>query len=99
MRNQSCEYLRLAERRGKLNKTDIKNNTLTRDDLVRCVPYWLVYSGCFAVITVGWSPAAVVIAVLSYGLRMFAITGFYHRYFSHKTFKTRRHTSELHHRA
>jgi stearoyl-CoA desaturase (delta-9 desaturase) len=30
------------------------------------------------------------VAVLLYWVRMFAITGFYHRYFSHKAFKTNR---------
>jgi stearoyl-CoA desaturase (delta-9 desaturase) len=33
---------------------------------------------------------AVIVAALLYLVRMFAITGFYHRYFSHRTFKTSR---------
>jgi stearoyl-CoA desaturase (delta-9 desaturase) len=33
---------------------------------------------------------AVWVAALAYVIRMFAITGFYHRYFSHRTFKTSR---------
>ena len=36
------------------------------------------------------APVAVIMAVLLYGIRMFAITGFYHRYFSHRTFRTSR---------
>jgi stearoyl-CoA desaturase (delta-9 desaturase) len=43
-----------------------------------------------AVLWVGWSPVAVWAAVFLYALRMFAITGFYHRYFSHKSFRTSR---------
>lgn len=43
---------------------------------------------CLGVIWVGWSPFAVAVAVSLYFFRMLAITGFYHRYFSHKTFKT-----------
>jgi stearoyl-CoA desaturase (delta-9 desaturase) len=42
------------------------------------------------VIWVGWSPVAVAAAVLFYFLRMFAVTGIYHRYFSHKTYSTSR---------
>ena len=38
----------------------------------------------------GWSWIAVLTAVALYFIRMFAITGFYHRYFSHRTFKTSR---------
>jgi stearoyl-CoA desaturase (delta-9 desaturase) len=42
------------------------------------------------VIWVDWSVFAVGVAVFLYALRMFAITGFYHRYFSHKSFRTSR---------
>ena len=45
---------------------------------------------CFAVIWVGWSWTAVIVAISLYFLRMFAITGFYHRYFSHRSFETSR---------
>lgn len=61
-----------------------------RVDWLRVIPFVLLHLACFAVIWVGWSPFAVVFAVALYGLRMFAITGFYHRYFSHKTFRTSR---------
>ena len=50
----------------------------------------LVHLGCLGVLWVGISKAAVLTAVGLYALRMFCITGFYHRYFSHKTFKTNR---------
>jgi stearoyl-CoA desaturase (Delta-9 desaturase) len=59
-------------------------------DWVRCIPFLAVHAVCFAVIWVGWSWTAVGVAVALYVIRMFAITGFYHRYFSHKTFKTSR---------
>lgn len=45
---------------------------------------------CFAVLWVGVSPIALAMAFALYALRMFALTGFYHRYFSHKTFRTSR---------
>lgn len=57
---------------------------------VRAVPFLILHLSCFLVLLVGISPFAVAVAVLLYLLRMFAITGFYHRYFSHKTFKTSR---------
>ncbi|MDX2198254.1 MAG: acyl-CoA desaturase [Phycisphaerae bacterium] len=49
-----------------------------------------MHAGCLGVIWVGWSWVAVAVAAFLYFLRMFAITGFYHRYFSHKTFETSR---------
>jgi stearoyl-CoA desaturase (delta-9 desaturase) len=39
---------------------------------------------------VGWSWVAVGVAVFFYWFRMFAITAFYHRYFSHRTYQTSR---------
>jgi stearoyl-CoA desaturase (delta-9 desaturase) len=39
---------------------------------------------------VEFSTIAISVAALLYLLRMFAITGFYHRYFAHKAFKTSR---------
>jgi len=56
----------------------------------RTLPFIFLHLGCLAVFWVGVSPVAVAAAVLLYVVRMFAITGFYHRYFSHKTFKTSR---------
>jgi stearoyl-CoA desaturase (Delta-9 desaturase) len=59
-------------------------------DWVRAVPYAAVHLMCLGVIWVGWSPVAVAVAIAMYFIRMLAITGFYHRYFSHRTFKTTR---------
>lgn len=56
----------------------------------RIFPYALIHVCCLGVFWVGWSAVAVWTAVLLYLIRMFAITGFYHRYFSHKSFKTDR---------
>ena len=38
----------------------------------------------------GWSWLAIIVALVLYFTRMFAITAFLHRYFSHRTFKTNR---------
>ncbi|MCG8404998.1 MAG: acyl-CoA desaturase [Phycisphaerales bacterium] len=59
-------------------------------DWFRIIPYISLHLMCLGVIWVGWSPIAVGIAVALYLVRMFAITGFYHRYFSHRTFQTSR---------
>lgn len=56
----------------------------------RAIPNACIHLGCLGVIWVGWSPAAVAVAALLYLARMFAITAFYHRYFSHRTFRTTR---------
>ena len=57
---------------------------------LRVVPFIGLHLACLGVIWVGVSAFAVGVAVALYLLRMFAITGFYHRYFSHKTFRTSR---------
>ncbi|PXF64652.1 acyl-CoA desaturase [Kangiella spongicola] len=67
-------------------------NSLTDDgiDWPRVIPYILLHLTCLFIFVVGVSWIAVVIFIASYILRMFAITAFYHRYFSHKSFKTSR---------
>lgn len=59
-------------------------------DWLRVAPFVILHLACFAVFWTGWSTFAVGFAVFTYGIRMFAITGFYHRYFSHKAFHTSR---------
>ena len=61
-----------------------------RVDWVRCIPFMILHAGCLGVLWVGWSPFAVWSAVALYFVRMFAVTGVYHRYFSHKTYNTSR---------
>jgi stearoyl-CoA desaturase (delta-9 desaturase) len=61
-----------------------------RVDWARIVPFAAMHLACLGVVWVGVSTAAVTVAVGLYLLRMFAITGFYHRYFSHRTFKASR---------
>jgi stearoyl-CoA desaturase (delta-9 desaturase) len=61
-----------------------------RVDWLRVIPFLVLHLACFTVIWVGWSAFAVGFAVTLYLVRMFAITGFYHRYFSHKAFRTSR---------
>ena len=61
-----------------------------RIDWPRVVPFLALHLACGVVFLVGTSKAAIAVAAALYVLRMFAITGFYHRYFSHRTFKTSR---------
>jgi stearoyl-CoA desaturase (Delta-9 desaturase) len=61
-----------------------------RIDWPRVIPFIAIHLACVAVVWIGWSPVAVSVAIALYALRMFAITGFYHRYFSHKAFRTSR---------
>lgn len=65
-------------------------NNSEKIELIRILPFILLHLACFTVFFVGFSSTALIIAVLLYALRMFAITGFYHRYFAHKAFKTSR---------
>lgn len=61
-----------------------------RIDWLRALPFLGMHAGCLAVIWVGTSPVALGVAIALYAIRMFAITAFYHRYFSHRTFRTSR---------
>lgn len=79
--------LRWLDSSAAIQDTDPAENKI---DWLRVIPFVLLHLACLSVIWVGWSPFAVVFAIALYGLRMFAITGFYHRYFSHKAFRTSR---------
>lgn len=61
-----------------------------RVDWVRVMPFAILHLGCLGILWTGTSAFAVWTAVVLYFLRMFAVTGIYHRYFSHKTYSTSR---------
>jgi stearoyl-CoA desaturase (Delta-9 desaturase) len=61
-----------------------------RDELRGYLPFLVMHVGSLAVFFTGISPAAVLVAISLYWVRMFAITAFYHRYFAHRTYKTSR---------
>ncbi|WP_354013044.1 acyl-CoA desaturase [Dyella japonica] len=61
-----------------------------RIDWVRAIPFVAMHLACLGVILVGTSPVAMLTAAALYAIRMFALTGFYHRYFSHRAFRTSR---------
>jgi stearoyl-CoA desaturase (Delta-9 desaturase) len=68
----------------------LSKESAERFDIARVMPFLLIHLLCLGVIWVGWSWTAVGVAVGLYLFRMFAITGFYHRYFSHRAYKTNR---------
>ena len=59
-------------------------------DWLRILPFIGLHLACLGVVWVGVSATAVAAFLISYLVRMFAITAFYHRYFSHRAFKTSR---------
>jgi stearoyl-CoA desaturase (Delta-9 desaturase) len=67
-----------------------KIRDIDRVNWLRCTPFVILHLGCLGVFLVGWSWTAVAAALGFYLIRMFGITGIYHRYFSHRTFKTSR---------
>ena len=79
------------------DNTVIKVDDTNKDkvDWLRIIPFIFIHLACFGVIWVGVSTTALVVCLVSYLIRMFAITAFYHRYFSHKTFKTHRVTQTI----
>ena len=66
------------------------DNGTDRIDWLRAAPFVAMHLACFAVFAVGVSWFALAVAATLYAVRMFAITGFYHRYFSHRSFRTSR---------
>ncbi len=57
---------------------------------LRVLPFIGLHLGCLTAFWTGVSATALTVAAALYALRMFAITGFYHRYFSHKAFRASR---------
>ncbi|MBN1586742.1 MAG: chalcone isomerase family protein [Candidatus Omnitrophica bacterium] len=54
------------------------------------VPFFLLHLACLAVFWVGVSPVALGVFLATLVLRMFGLTAGYHRYFSHRSYKTSR---------
>jgi len=69
---------------------DVVRAKADRVDWKRCIPFIILHIGCLAVFWVGFSWTALVAAVLLYAVRMFAVTAFYHRYLSHRSYRTSR---------
>ena len=61
-----------------------------RINWMKSVPFLGVHAACLAAFWTGVSWKALVLCIALYGIRMFGITAGYHRYLSHKAFKTSR---------
>ena len=72
---------------GKTPPSESEAEIEDRVDWFRMIPFILLHLGCLGVIWVGFSTTALLVALLLYLVRMFAITGVYHRYFSHRTYE------------
>lgn len=62
------------------------------DDIIypATIPFLLVHLATIAAIWTGISRTAAILCVVLYVVRMFGVTAGYHRYFSHRSFKTSR---------
>jgi stearoyl-CoA desaturase (Delta-9 desaturase) len=69
---------------------DDPQGLVNKAEIARMQPFIILHLGCLGVLLTGWSPVAVWTCVALYVIRMFVITGFLHRYFSHRTFQTHR---------
>jgi len=54
------------------------------------IPFVLVHLAAFGVIWTGFTTTAVILCVVLYLVRMWALTAGFHRYFSHRSYKTSR---------
>jgi stearoyl-CoA desaturase (delta-9 desaturase) len=59
-------------------------------NLIKQSAFWGIHLGCLLVFICGFSWAALAVCLALYVIRMFGITGVYHRYFSHRSYKTSR---------
>lgn len=58
--------------------------------LIPTIAYWAIHASCLLAFWTGVSPFQIALCLGLFWIRLFGITGGYHRYFSHKTFKTSR---------
>lgn len=58
--------------------------------VISMVRVLLFHASALFVFVVGWSPLALGVFLLSFFVRLFSISGGYHRYFSHRSYKTSR---------
>jgi len=66
------------------------NKNLDKINWASGLPFVLLHMACLLVFWVGFSWVALAALLISYTIRMFGITAGFHRYFSHRTFKTSR---------
>jgi stearoyl-CoA desaturase (delta-9 desaturase) len=70
--------------------TPVTQNDDEKMDWIASLPFIGMHVACLLVIWSGISWIAVTVCAITAAMRMFAVTAGYHRYFSHRTFKTSR---------
>jgi len=95
MRNNSAATNTLEETDATLSESTTDDSGLGNEEhgvvtIVKLSLFFLIHAGCIGIIWVGWSWPALAACLAFYVIRMFAITGVYHRYFSHRSYKTSR---------
>ncbi|MCB9724601.1 MAG: acyl-CoA desaturase [Spirochaetaceae bacterium] len=61
-----------------------------RQDTISAALYWTIHAACALVLVTGVSAADLILCLALFWLRLFGITGGYHRYFSHRSYRTSR---------
>lgn len=67
-----------------------ENNSVSWINGAKQFVFWAVHAACFLALFTGVSWVAIAVCFALYFIRMFAITGGYHRYFSHRSYQTSR---------
>jgi len=71
-------------------KPEAFRRAMSSIDWLGAVPFIGLHLGCFLVFVTGWSSVALIVALVIFVIRGFGITAGYHRYFSHRSYKTGR---------
>ncbi len=75
---------------NQLVKADVKNAHHLRVEASRAIPFAILHLACLLAFVCGASPIALGIAISLYWIRIFFVGAFFHRYFSHRSYKTSR---------
>lgn len=75
---------------GSAHKYGDTDGWLTRTSKLSKVIFFLIHLSSLLVLVVGAPTEALILCAVTYSIRVFGITGVYHRYFAHKTYKTSR---------
>ena len=71
-------------------KMEVDPAAVEKVNWVRSIPFFAMHAACFLAFWAGISWVAVLTCLILYYVRMFGITGGYHRYFAHASYKTSR---------
>ena len=63
---------------------------MERSSLVNMVAFTAMHIACLFIFFVNWNMTALLVFLITFSVRTFALTAGYHRYFAHKSFKTSR---------